>query len=567
MRWLLTINYSGGILRISDAPCSVETDAGEWLVFEEGLLEDIQPQQALQLPGETGGQASLSLSLALPIDLAALEAQGHELHGAEAEVARWREGDSWESRIVVLVGKVRDPEYGMAGEAVGLTIEDPPWLDVAQVPPPLQKVDGVTWPDSILTLEGASLGALYPLVIGCPGRTDASWGAGALARWVWHEPTIDPDLSANYIGLILVIAGHHVNAERVYLNCEAYPAGFRVPVFNGTDGRGQPIAYVPWYAIRTGSGSPFEWDTSGAYTWRLSDFDGAYSHGLGDNFAVGSTFISALTTNSTEPQFWVGWRDDESAAQGGLVLGGQLVRAAGDVLEYLLSLTSAGVDRGRVAAAKPFLAGINIDISIDEPTSPWEIIASYLLPILPVSIVRGPSGFYPVVWRWGATAADAEMVWDADADPYIQRVSKIRVDGSKICNDFSLDYALSRRTGNYSASARLGAGPYDSEDPSLVSLACRNSQARYGLVSKTFQAEAIWEGTSAQGVLAWMAAAYSSPHRRINYLVAEGAWPLRLGVVGVLSHREVSLSRRVFLVESIQFRPGGMVEVGLILRN
>jgi len=378
---------------------------------------------------------------------------------------------------------------------------------------------------------------------------------------------LDPDVSANYIGLVLVVAGHHVNAERIYINCAAYPAGFRVPVFNGTDGRGQPIAYVPWYAIRTGSGSPFEWDTSGAYTWRLTDFDGDYSHGLGDNFAVGSTFISALTTDSSESQFWVGWRDDESAAQGGLVVGGQLVRAAGDVLEYLLSLTSAGVDRGAFAAIKPLLAGFNIDISIDEPTSPWEIIGTYLLPILPVSIVRGPSGFYPVVWRWDAAEADAEVFWDADADPYVQRVSKLRVDGSKVCNDFSLDYAFSRRTGNYSATARMGPGPYDVDDPSLVSLACRNSEARYGPVFKAIQSEAIWEGASAQGVLSWMAAAYSSPHRRINYLVVEGAWPIRLGMVGVLSHREVSLSRRVFLVESIQFRPGGTVEVGLILVN
>ena len=63
-----------------------------------------------------------------------------------------------------------------------------------------------------------------------------------------------------------------------------------------------------------------------------------------------------------------------------------------------------------------------------------------------------------------------------------------------------------------------------------VSLACRVSQARYGLVSKTIQSEAIWEGATAQGVLAWMAAAYSMPHRRINYLLTEGRslWSLDL---------------------------------------
>ena len=565
MRWLLTIHYSGGILRLSDAPCSVTTERGDVFVFEEGLLEDIQPQQALQLPGETGGQAALSLSLVLPVDLAALEAQGYELHGAVAEVSRWREGDPWESRIVVLAGKVRDPEYGMAGEAVGLTIEDPPWLDTVQVPSPLQRVDGVTWPDSILTLQEQSLATLYPLVIGCPGRTDSSWGAGSLARWVWHDSVLH---GANYSGLILVVASHHVSAERVYINTSAYTPGFRCVVFNGTDGRGQPIAYIPWYASRTGTDEPYDYDGAGAYTWSLlPDTDGLNSHGLGANYAVGSTFISALTTDSSEPQFWVGWRDDESAARGGLTIGGVLIRAAGDVLEYLLSLTSAGVDRGRVAAAKPLLAGFNIDVSIDEPTSPWEIIASYLLPILPVSIVRGPSGFYPVVWRWGATAADAIAHLDADADPYIQRVSKIRVDGSKVCNDFSLDYALSRRTGSYSATARLGAGPYDADDPAAVSLACRKSQGRYGVVSKTFQAEAIWEGATAQGVLGWMAAAYSSVHRRISYLLTEGAFPLELGAVVTLSHAEMSLDRRVCLVESIQWRPAGAVEVGFILLN
>jgi hypothetical protein len=158
-------------------------------------------------------------------------------------------------------------------------------------------------------------------------------------------------------------------------------------------------------------------------------------------------------TTDTAVVLYVGWRD------GGGVKGrrGTVVRGAGDVLEYVLDFATVPLDRGRFAAAAPLLSHFKIDTSIDEHCSPWEWVQSELLPLLPVSIVSGPDGYYPIVWRTDATAADSVAHLDADLDARIELSETVQVDSSQILNDFTLRYGMSRRTGVFNYAARLGA--------------------------------------------------------------------------------------------------------------
>lgn len=135
---------------------------------------------------------------------------------------------------------------------------------------------------------------------------------------------------------------------------------------------------------------------------------------------------------------------------------GAVMRGAGDVLRWALGQSSLRVDRDRLAAALPALNGFLIDCVIDERVTPWEWLSANLLPLLPVSLVSGPRGLYPVVWRHAAKASDATFRLDLAADPSIERDGGVRVDSTTLYNDVTVSYCLDLRTDRYKRSARVG---------------------------------------------------------------------------------------------------------------
>lgn len=559
--WLLYLQIDGNELLIGEQDRDAEAGDEDWLVW--GRLPEVELTEAIRQAGDTSLSMSLSLSIVLPVDVAAIPGG---ISGATAELSRWTPGTDLSARRVVLRGRVRDPEYGEMGEPTGMTIEDQPWQRSAILPTARQRVDGVTWPDSILDLQEAHLGAAYPIVFGRPGaKSDGTRASATPARWVWHAPVIPGGAGySRYVGMILVIAGHHVNAERVYVHLDEYPTGFRVPVFNGTDGRGSPIAFVPWYATISGTDEPYDYDPAGTYTDSLVDFDGDPTYGLGslDTLPDG-TAVSALTKTSSQPQFWVSWDDEESLSQGGMVEGGRLVREAGDVLAWILR-RMGGVDAGSVAAAAPFLRGFRLDFGIYSAADLWEVVQAHLLPILPISITSGPDGLRLAVWRWDATAAEA--VAELEAGVEVERVSAVAEDSGSLCNRFRLQFSRAARTSRYTEEARLDGDPYDADDPDHEpSEVCRRSAARYGETEELLlQSDVLYDRATARLVLRHLAAARALPRLRVRYLVAERlAAQLRPGAVVTVTDARLGWSRRVWLVEEVIVR-SGTVEIGLI---
>ena len=449
---------------------------------------------------------------------------------------------------------------------MSFSVEELPWQDHTVIPAPLARVDGTTWPQEILSLAEQHLGVPYPIVIGHPGRVDAQVNssgriAGTIGCWAMHDPG-NTGTTGNYYGVVLVVAGHHVSAERVYLICEGMTSAIRLFVFNGFDELGQPVAYVPWYSERSGTSEPYDFDISGVYVWSTVDFDSASTYGLGH------TPIADDFRNSSQPTTWVLWHDEEDDSRGGLQVKGQTIRGAGDVLSYLLSLTTIQVDRGRWAAARATLNRYRLDFAIDALTSPWEFLKEHLLPILPVSLRHGPDGLYPVVWRFEATAADAVLALDVDADPAIQREGRVVSDSSEILNDFSLGYAYSRKSQSFLGAVRLGAHAVSgssTESPILPDPRCRRSQDRYPLATLARESRVIYETQTARSVCSWWAAAYTAPRRTVSYLVPEAvACGIEAGAVVTLTDSTLHLSEQVCLVLDVQF--DSTDQVGLVLR-
>lgn len=568
--WLLEIHWAGQTIRLSTTELDIyDSGDGIWRHYHSAL-NDIRLEEGL---GELASQSehqTLPIEAVLPVNVPELIAQGHDLSAGRATLYRWIKGQNHSQRRTVIHGKIRDPEWGEVDEAVNFSIEENVWQDQALIPSATQRVDGLTWPQEILDLAIDHLGKPYPLVFGHPGQVDtainaAGWITGTEARWAIHDPVDHPSGSGvnQYDGMVLVIAGHHVSAERVYINTAENIAGDRVRVYNGFDALGNPVAFVPWYYSRSGTSEVYNYDAGGTYTWvNPSDFDGNAT------YSIGHETISNPYLNSNQPQVWVGWRDDEDSARGGAMINGRLVREAGDLVQWLLAFSTIPVDQGRFASARRLLSHFKCDGIVNERVSPWNYLKDLVLPLLPVSLRNGPQGTYPIVWRYDATHRDAVAHINADADVRIERAARLRMDSDNIFNDFELKYAYSRRTDTYAGRVRLGnyaQATQEGADTLLPSLICKRSQERFRLPdgrlfvsSRTWETRMIYDRATAIAICEWWAAHFALPWVTVPYILPEAEFMhLEPGSVVMVTDSKLAMYQRIALVQKVQTDSSG----------
>jgi hypothetical protein len=595
--WLLDLEFGGQTLRLASADLDVTSDDGP--IHYEGVLQDVQMSSEIKMLDASLNQSSVSIDAVLPADVPALIARGYPLEGCSGTLALWREGTAYEARRVVMVGAVRDPEYGAVDEPVSFTLEDELWQSEAQIPALGLDVNGDTWPDSwtatypgdasaffnayIGSLTPEDVGLPYPVVFGYPGRTTGlTYPAheGSIAVHVTRDRGgLDAD---GYEGPYVVIAGHRVNAQTVYaytesvsndtwsFNAASLPVGLDGNGFaieHWTDALGNVVAVLVGHA--TGDASAGSTTVNGVTVSTLGSDDVAFP--LNDESYRSSSDGNGGTLYIP---IYVGWYDRTRTDEGGGMIGddGQVVRGAGDVLTYLLRQTGLPVDAGRCAAAASLLNGYKIDCAIDARVAVWEWLQSNLLPILPVSIATGAAGLYPVVWRYDAIAADARFALDADADPTIIRASRVKIDSSKVANRFRLNFCVNRRTGEPMQFRGLDAA-YDASNTSVrASYICAVSQARYktardsGIRDDETTTGIIWDVATADAILATRARAYALAQRTVDYVVSgEDYDDLQLGDVVTLSHAEIGMTQQVAIVTKLEYDASGSTGVGLLL--
>jgi len=237
------------------------------------------------------------------------------------------------------------------------------------------------------------------------------------------------------------------------------------------------------------------------------------------------------------------------------------------------------VDHARFASAAERLNQYKIDAFIDARVNPWEWLNSNVLPLLPVSLVSGPAGVYPVVWRLDARPDHAEIIIDADADASVSRASGVRCDTGGIVNRFTLRYAYDLMKGKYCATARVSPGPLTSDDLAstvdIVHPLCSRSQATYRTaVGRPLVAEqeitstVIYDNATALAVLAWMPAAYAMARETVTYSVPATTYGHRVevGSVALLTDSRMSFAGRVALVTAVTDRADGYTDLDLWIR-
>lgn len=568
--WLLDITYAGQTYRLSDREGDVVDAAGNAYHYA-GTIETIDVEEGLEfLQDASASPTSASIAAVMPFDVPLMVARGHDLAGATGTLSRWVEGTTLESRRTLIAGQVVDPEYGAADEPASFSLELTPWEDSRTIPAPGLAVIGPNWDTSMIaSLPASGVGLPYPIVIGRPGQvSSALWSSGIITGsegvYVDQRRT---SFTSQLENISLIIAGHHVTAESVHLKTATDTTFHRYRVSNAYDRGGHPVAVATWWYTKSpASTDVFDYDGGASYTF--NDPTTLPIGCLGHNGAPASIQPSL----GAEPVgTYVGWVDDDNPTYGGLrAVDGTAMRAAGDVLEWLLVQAGKDVDLGRFAAVRPLLSRFLLDFTIDAEVTPWEYARAHLLPILPVSIVSGPSGLFPIVWRFDATEADAIVHIDTADDPQIQRASMVTYDRSTIRNDISLHYAYAVRTGRYLGTLRYSA---DSTDGAIPNLVCNLSQRRYlqpngkPVVSgHVIESPCIYADSTAHAVLQWMCRAYAFARRRVEYVLPETdyGW-LERGQVVTLTDSELHFDRVVALVEGMKTDGSPMVRFRFLL--
>ena len=583
------------------------------LAIGEGV--DVEPQGA-------------SVSAIWPDDVARLVEDGHPLDGAPVEVAIADLLDSWDSRVVLLTGVVADPVYGRLGEPVTFTA-DASSIDEAGT------VLAVPIDESTHPMVEDYTAEIAPVVFGAPGyyigpeATSKRYG-GSTAYTVGSAVPYDAVIAGHHVQALTVLArdedagGGWVTSTVVNgFDTQGNPiAGINLPQVPKATGllQVQPAA-VAGGAVGvtvdilgvtlTGVAAP---RTAGA-----NDFDGtlvtqallateiaAAVNDVANDFTVSASALGAVvrltadvggeegneTLSPSSPVItatgmeggvdrWVfgnaisvSWQPVASGGDGGGLLDadGGLVDTAGELLTWLLRRSTVPVDLSRCLSAVDALSWCRVSGSIEEQCTPLDWIRAHLLPILPVALVSGPRGLYPLITRWEATTRDAVTSLDADRD-LLELVGGVTVAGSP-ASELSIDFARDVKEGTYLG--REGLTGAWSPLPgwwaafgTASNVYTRASFQRHGRrAAPTLQSDIIVDRVVAQRVLAWKSAALWTRHRQVAYTGPREVlgW-LQPGDVVSLSHGDLHLTDRVALVQAVSDHLSAAPTVRLTIRE
>lgn len=437
IHWLADVTIGGRVYHWSTRDLDVTGDDG--VIHYDGCLDEISFRESMDLL-EITNPARVTLTAQVE-NAAELLRAGRDLRQS-AELSRWAEGTTYESRVPKLVGFLRDPV--ISENAIEVAIDTDPFNDTGSIPERTAIVDSSAWNKTYLA--SSDLDLPYPTIIGKPGRSRMDFDgqfAGSPARWVSKQNQVWK----------LLIAGHEVEATQVFLSHDDFPSGRRFVVTHEVDSRGRVVAVVASDA--SGSGAAPVTDDLAANP------NDKYYPDL--ESPTDADEVAALNPAvATASEIWVGWYDLTSTGAGrGVKVNGVAIREAGDVLRYVLGFSTLTLDDGAWTAAAPYLSQFKIDCVINECVTPWEWITSMLLPLLPLSIVPGPWGVRPIVLRWGATADDAVAHLD-DTNGAVEFADSIEVDASRIANKFTMKYGYDWRSESYRYTCRRSGAYEDS---------------------------------------------------------------------------------------------------------
>ncbi len=350
---LLTWTWGGKLHRLSTEPITISTDDGT--VAYTGGMEWPDYREAMSLLESAPAEPSATITAYVGLDAADIEQQGHVLVGTEAELALvttatvpGRRADSelsWANRVVLLDGKVTRPRVADPARAVGwveFVLREPVWASTTRVLAATATITTTTWPSAM----DEHLGKPYPYVIGAPGR---SRNADGTNDDVEGSPAYPVEMTGSNVDTLLI------NDRQVFAStCTVFDNSGNSDtgtITHQTDGLGRQCAVI---------------DISG----------------LGAPFTL------------TDTEYWVAW------TSGGASLdpwGRGAIAGIGSFARTLLLRTGLPLDHGRWAAVLARLNAPEVGTYItDAAAVAWDYLADQVLPLLPVTLVRGPQGARPI---------------------------------------------------------------------------------------------------------------------------------------------------------------------------
>jgi len=498
--FLVDLELGGVVYRFATESQDIETEDGS--VFYDGTLSDVSFASSLEFASPDFEMPSAGVTVTFKIDLAKRIAQGLDFGAAKGTLSLWLPGTDLDDRQVIIDGRIDAPSYGAIGEPVSFNIEADFLRNSQMVPAANQVIDSSTWPD----LEENAEGAIYPIIIGAPGRQ----GFAGSPVYVAEDTG-----SGDRIG---IVAAHICTASTVSASTvKADGSTAAIPdqsVEFAVDSNGAPYSYinVPNAHFNADATYFVSWDNGGG--------------GLVNPYA------------------------NQQSSGGGVEAA--YLTGAGDVVRYFLHQSGAVVDDGRMAAASAYLNFIQLDGYIAERVDALEFLQSEILPLLPCSLRAGPAGLYVVPWRYDATATDARAKLEAGRD--MHRAGLVEYVTSEVYNEITLRYRHNARYNTLRKSVTI-TGDTSKQTGGFLwrNTYTVNSQSRYGTKALELETEFISSRASAGRVVNWMARAYGSRQRRIKYEAPHRLAWLEVGDVLAVTDSDLSLTDQLLILESIEW--------------
>ena len=538
---LLEIDFAGQTFRWSTSPITMLNVDSELIRFDGGLNE-LDFGAVLQTLADTPDQASISVDLLWPVDVALLISQGHDLSAATGELSAWVEGKTYEDRQILVRGRVRQPDYGGFNDVVSFTLEEAPFQDVGEWPTTSERVDETTWP----TFQESESGRPYVQVIGRPGVFRRADGAGRYDVGT-RAMVVETDPTDNTLASTLMVAGHKIKSATVNI------------YYVGAEGATPDEGYIDF----GGAGSV---DLNGPVEY--------VQDSIGQWVSVVRIDTAVVDEIRRAQEFQVRWAQViPDNTKGGLVWydEAEAIRGAGDVMRYVLMRSTLRIDWGRFEAVRARMNAWSLDGYLTEVVQPWEWITDNILPLMPVSMHSGADGIYPVFWNWDAGTHDA--VDHIEWSPGIDRVSNVEYERapSEICNRLTLKYAWGVAEKEHQRSVIHTPNPTRVlgllVDPEQVtSEFSKRSALRFGMTAqKEMTSNVVIDDATAHRSVNWRILAEGFSQRSVQYTVPQRYAYLELGDVVTLTDSEIHLDNIVALVQGMDVRDTGRILITLQL--
>ena len=256
--------------------------------------------------------------------------------------------------------------------------------------------------------------------------------------------------------------------------------------------------------------------------------------------------LDTATTIAVDPTltYSVAW-----TTGGGLVGPTGEALTAGTVIEAILAHSTLPIDRGSLSAARSYLDAWKIGAYIVEPISPMEWVTDALLPLLPVALLTGPSG-----WRIVPTPLEptqSRTIGTLTASQSIRRDGRVRRIGrDEVANRVELLYGIETTDGEPRSSAVVGPAWDGVEHPALST---RLSAQIYGIQPRSEETVAVYDDATAMRIVRHIASIYAYPRDVVTYTGQRLQW-LQPADILWISDSDLHLERAGW-VESIRLTP------------